>query len=185
MVARLASPDDVDALVRVAAATFPDACPPTLDAAAVADHVARELSPTRFRTWLEEPAARVLVAELAPEEGPRAVVGYALLLRGVPRDNDVRGLVGDGVAVELSKFYALAAHRGTGLSATLMAATLDAARRLGPAEPLWLGTNGANRRAQAFYAKHGFTTAGPRTYVVGGQPQDDVVMVRHDATATA
>ena len=66
-----------------------------------------------------------------------------------------------------------------------MRAALDAAPGLVADRAVWLGTNGENARAQAFYRKHGFAVAGSRTYVVGGESHDDVVMVRPLGCATA
>ena len=41
---------------------------------------------------------------------------------------------------------------------------------------LWLGTDGANRRAQRAYRRSGFAGAGSRAYDVGGRICHDVVM---------
>ncbi|MEK8228244.1 N-acetyltransferase [Oerskovia sp. M15] len=106
------------------------------------------------------------------------LVGYALLVRGVPGDPDIMAVVGDEPTVELSKIYVHPGSQGTGVAGDLMRAALDAASELVADRAVWLGTNGENARAQAFYRKHGFEVAGSRTYVVGGEPHDDVVMVR-------
>ncbi|WP_284293954.1 GNAT family N-acetyltransferase [Luteimicrobium album] len=181
---RLARPDDVRALVALAAETFPDACPPGLSAEAIAEHVARELDDAHFASWVAgrygEPAAPAVV--LVAEAGDR-LVGYALLVRARPADPaQLDGLLGSGyphaASVELSKIYALASARGTGATATLMTAALEAAAELLDGQAVWLGTNGQNVRAQTFYRKHGFAEVGRRRYVVGGEPQDDVVMAR-------
>ncbi|GAA4852900.1 GNAT family N-acetyltransferase [Luteimicrobium xylanilyticum] len=181
---RLARTDDVEPLVALAAETFPDAAPPTLPAAAIAEHVARELDAAHFRSWVAgrygEPStpAVVLVAETDGR-----LVGYALLVRARPAEPaQLDGLLGPGyphaAAVELSKIYALASARGTGATGTLMTAALVAAAELLDGQAVWLGTNTENRRAQRFYGKHGFAEVGRRAYVVGGEPQDDVVMAR-------
>ena len=43
---------------------------------------------------------------------------------------------------------------------------------------VWLGVNQANRRAQRFYLKSGFTINGTRTFQVGTRRENDYVMVR-------
>jgi ribosomal protein S18 acetylase RimI-like enzyme len=43
---------------------------------------------------------------------------------------------------------------------------------------IWLGVNQQNVRAQRFYAKHGFTVGGTKTFRVGRRVEDDFVMVR-------
>ena len=184
LVVRLARPSDVEPLVALAAETFPDACPPGLSAEAIAEHVARELDAAHFRSWVEgrygDPATPAVV--LVAEAGDR-LVGYALLVRARPADPaQLDALLGPAyphaAAVELSKIYALASARGTGAAGTLMTAALEAAAELLDGQAVWLGTNAQNVRAQAFYRKHGFAEVGRRRYVVGGEPQDDVVMAR-------
>ncbi|MBE7702078.1 GNAT family N-acetyltransferase [Oerskovia sp. Sa1BUA8] len=173
---RPATPDDAARLAELAALTFPLACPPGSDPAAVAEHIRAQLSPEKFVAWAASPDHALLVAE-----GPEQVadlVGYALLVRGVPDDADIVAVVGDEPTVELSKIYVHPAAQGTGVAGDLLRAALDAAPALVPDKAVWLGTNGENARAQAFYRKHGFAFAGTRTYVVGGEAHDDVVMVR-------
>ena len=81
-------------------------------------------------------------------------------------------------AVELSKIYVLPdAHGGTALRGA------DGRRgRLrhaitGP-NCVWLGVNQENQRAQRFYAKHGFTVSGTKTFRLGAGVEHDYVMVR-------
>lgn len=64
-----------------------------------------------------------------------------------------------------------------GTAAALMATALDRARAW-HAEIIWLGVNRANVRAQRFYAKHGFTVSGTRTFEVGTALEHDYVMSR-------
>lgn len=177
---RPATSDDAERLAALAAITFPLACPPGSDPAAVAEHVRTQLSPEKFVAWAASADHVLLVAEerTGPVAGPGDLVGYALLVRGVPDDADIVAVVGPEPSVELSKIYVHPAAQGTGVAGDLMRAALDAAPALGADRAVWLGTNGENARAQAFYRKHGFTFAGTRTYVVGGEAHDDVVMVR-------
>ncbi len=182
---RRATTDDAPALAGLAALTFPLACPPGTSPDAIAEHVATQLSPERFRAWaasaahallLVEPARDDVAADASDDPDTAPLLGYALLVRGVPDDPDVAAAVGAGEAVELSKIYVHPAAQGTGVASVLMTATTGAAARLGPDLPVWLGTNGLNARAQAFYRKHGFDVVGGRTYVVGGETHSDVVM---------
>ncbi|WP_435736541.1 GNAT family N-acetyltransferase [Cellulosimicrobium sp. PMB13] len=190
---RAATPDDAPSLARLAALTFPLACPPGTSPAAIAEHVATQLSPDRFRAWAASADHELLVAEApAPTtaatgpaheparevaHGAAREVGYALLVRAAPDDADVARAVGPGEVVELSKIYVHPEAQGSGVASALMAAALDAADRLAPGRPVWLGTNEHNGRAQAFYRKSGFAVVGERTYVVGGEEHSDVVMV--------
>lgn len=177
---RRATADDAAALADLAAVTFPLACPPGTSPDAIAEHVATQLSPERFRAWAASADGVLLVVEpdgAGPGAAGDAPVGYALLVRGTPDDPGVEAAVGPGAAVELSKIYVHPRAQGTGVASALMRAALDAAPTLGEGLTVWLGTNVLNARAQAFYRKHGFAVVGSRTYVVGGEEHSDVVMV--------
>lgn len=58
-----------------------------------------------------------------------------------------------------------------------MDCAVDAARRQGMRR-LRLGVHRENSRALAFYRKNGFTLAGTRTFQVGHEIYDDVVLAK-------
>lgn len=185
---RAAQPAEAAELAWLAALTFPLACPPGTAAEEIARHVATHLSPTRFAELCTSRAHRLLVAEGALDGNPPRLRGYALLRLGAPEGDAEARAVGAatgtaGPVVELSKIYVHPAELGSGVAGALLRAAVAAADELAAAHghpplPLWLGTNGRNERAQAFYRKHGFVVVGSRTYDVGGQQHDDVVMLR-------
>jgi diamine N-acetyltransferase len=185
---RRATPDDAVLLADLAALTFPLACPPGTAPEAIAEHVATRLNRDRFRDWATSHEHVLLLAERSASDGGPHLLGYALLVREAPQDADVASALGladraagaaaTPTAVELSKIYVHPAAQGTGVASTLMDSALTAAADLAAGLPVWLGTNGLNARAQAFYRKHGFETVGSRTYVVGGEEHSDVVMAR-------
>ena len=111
----------------------------------------------------------------ARDEG--RIVGYVMLIRGVPDDDDVQQAVTLRPAVELSKMYVLPDSHGAGVSAGLMTAALRRAAEL-DAKCVWLGVNQQNQRAQRFYTKHGFTINGTKTFRLGAGIENDYVMVR-------
>lgn len=167
-----ASPADVTELAAVAAATFPLACPPTVSADNVAAFVAANLSAAHFSGYLDDPNRAIFVAR---DDGP--ILGYAMLIHGVPDDADVQRAVTERPAIELSKIYVLPHAHGGAVSAALMAAALDYARDR-QARTLWLGVNQRNDRAQRFYAKQGFAVSGTKRFRLGERVEDDYVMVR-------
>lgn len=163
---------DLPELADVAARTFPLACPPSATPENIAVFVEDNLSQQRFRAYLADPGRVVLAAR----DGGR-IVGYAMLIRGVPDDDDVQQAVALRPAVELSKMYVLAESHGAGISAVLMTAALQHAGDL-DAKCVWLGVNQLNRRAQRFYTKHGFIINGTKTFRLGVGIENDYVMVR-------
>ena len=114
---RAATPDSVDPedLAAVAAQTFPLACPPTVNPENIAAFVAANLSAARFGEYLNDPDRALFTAE-----ADRRIVGYAMLVRGVGDDDDVRRAVTLRPAAELSKMYVLPDYHGSGVGASLM-----------------------------------------------------------------
>lgn len=163
---------DAAALAAVAAQTFPLACPPTTTPDNIAAFVNASLSTARFASYVTDPGHLVLAAR----EGDR-LVGYAMLIAGTGTDPDVQRAVSALPALEVNKMYALAEYHGGGVAPALIAAAVDHAQALDAAS-MWLGVNQQNRRAQRFYAKHGFTITGTKRFALGADVEDDYVMVR-------
>jgi ribosomal protein S18 acetylase RimI-like enzyme len=160
-------------LAAVAARTFPLACPPTAGPQNIALFIDTQLSAARFAEYLDDPGRVVLAAY---DDG--AIIGYCMLIRDVPDDDaDVQRAVSVRPSVELSKMYVLPDNHGSGVSAALIEAALNCAAAMA-AKSVWLGVNQQNRRAQRFYAKHGFTINGTRTFHLGSGLENDYVMVR-------
>jgi ribosomal protein S18 acetylase RimI-like enzyme len=163
---------DLPELADVAARTFPLACPPSVTPENIVAFIDENLSEARFRDYLADADRAVLVAR---QDG--RIVGYVMLIRGVPDDDDVQRAVTLRPAVELSKMYVLPDSHGAGVSAALMTAALQHATEM-DAKCVWLGVNQQNQRAQRFYANHGFTIGGTKTFRIGAGIENDYVMVR-------
>lgn len=175
----LARPDDAAAVSELAARTFPDACPSSLPAEAIEEHIATQLSPTVFAAVISSPEEhRLFVAEV---EG--TLVGYVLTHVGthaLPGDLVRPGRVEEGSAY-LSKCYVDEEWRGSGIADALIERAVADAGEAGHTS-IVLGTNRSNKKAQNFYKRHGFRKRSSRTFDVGGVRNYDVVMVR-DLTA--
>lgn len=161
---------DAEALSDVAAATFPLACPPDATADDIEVFITEVLSGERFGEYLSDPTRTVLKAVAGGE-----IVGYAMLQEGESAEPEVARAVDLRPVLEVSKMYVLPGHHGTGVSTALMKAALEQAKA-GNYAGMWLGVNQENKRAQRFYAKHGFETVGTRTFTVGNRTHHDFVM---------
>jgi GNAT superfamily N-acetyltransferase len=81
----------------------------------------------------------------------------------------------DRPAIELRQLYVLSSHLGSGVGAALMDWAVAEARRRS-VEELYLTVYTGNHRARRFYARYGFEEVGPYAFMVGEQPDEDIIM---------
>lgn len=163
---RTARESDAAALAALAERTFRDAFGAVNAAEDMDLHCARKYTAARQAAEIADPQIATVVVE---HEGE--LVGYVQLRRRASP------AIGETAAVEVQRFYVLQAWHGTGLAQELMRESIARARDMG-AESLWLGVWEHNPRAIRFYEKHGFTTVGEQPFVLGKDPQRDLVMMR-------
>jgi ribosomal protein S18 acetylase RimI-like enzyme len=119
-----------------------------------------------------DPSITTLICE---DEGE--FVGYAQLRWGHAPSH-----IHAARPMEIQRIYVVRKWHGRGLAQELMGEALLNAER-GGADVVWLGVWELNPRAIAFYRKSGFEESGSHTFVVGDDPQRDVIMVRAVAQA--
>ena len=116
---------------------------------------------------LAEPDSIFLIAEL--DDKP---AGYAKLIIGSTEE----GITATR-PIELSRLYSHQEFLGKGVGQNLMDACLERARRHDH-DVMWLGVWEFNPRAQRFYEKNGFHVVGKHTFLLGSDPQTDLLMQR-------
>lgn len=174
---RPARPGDAAALAALAAVTFPLACPPGAPLGDIAAYLKDNLSERNFAQYMADPARQLFVAQEVATSGQGQLLAYSMMVDAPPSDTDVAAVVTESNAVEFSKCYAHPKVHGQGISTRLMEASLDWIWRQG-SRATWLGVNAENRRAQAFYQKHGFAVVGTKSFHLGTRVEHDYVMVR-------
>jgi nicotinamide riboside kinase/ribosomal protein S18 acetylase RimI-like enzyme len=165
---RRAVADDAERLAHIGTATFVETYSEIIDGANMAAHCTAQHSKAVYEAYLAHPGCAVWLAEYEETGAP---VGYAV---NCPPDLPIALQPGD---VELKRIYALSRFHGSGAGRLLMDAAIEHARACG-APRLLLGTYEDNRRAIAFYRKHGFEMAGTRQFRVGERLYDDVVLAK-------
>ncbi|HZJ54643.1 MAG TPA: GNAT family N-acetyltransferase [Myxococcaceae bacterium] len=137
-------------------------------------YLAEHFTETALQRVLRDPGFHSLVLE----DGGTPV-GWALLApgRSAPRSAGSGASTAAGGEVEIRRFYVDGRLHGSDASPTLLASTLDRARALG-AGAVWLAVWEHNRRAQAFYRKHGFRRVGAQSFRLGTDVQTDDVLLR-------
>ena len=164
---RPATPDDAAALAELGRRTFTDA----FGAGNTPEDLAAFLNTTYGEALQrEELASPALTYFLAEHDG--LPVAFALLRRDRPSP-----YVDDPSAVEMQRLYVDRDWHGTGLAQALMSHCLHDAS-IGGAAALFLGVWEQNARALRFYAAQGFEPVGRQVFVVGSDPQTDIVLRR-------
>lgn len=167
MQVRIAQPSDAVALADLAERCFRDTFAADNRPADMDQHCAENYGPAIQAREIADPALHTLVVE----EGA-AMIAFAQLRWASPP-----ACVHAERPGEILRFYVDRPAHGRGVAATLMQTCLTElqARRNDVA---WLGVWERNARALAFYAKFGFQPVGEHVFVVGTDPQRDVVMHR-------
>lgn len=164
---RRADVTDADLLAELGARTFSDAFAADNNPEDMAAYLAASFSPAKLAEEILDTRSIHFVAEIDDE-----AAGYAQLYAGATPD-----CVTGAMPIELLRLYVVARWHGRGVSAALMRACIDEARRAGR-QTLWLGVWEHNGRAQAFYRKWSFREVGEQIFQLGSDRQTDVVMAR-------
>jgi ribosomal protein S18 acetylase RimI-like enzyme len=107
---------------------------------------------------------------IAEYEGETA--GYAKLIIGTIED----GVTAEN-PIELSRLYSHQRFLGKGVGQTLIDECFSIAKTKGH-DVMWLGVWEYNPRAQKFYEKNGFHFVGKHIFLLGSDPQIDLLMQR-------
>ena len=157
--------EDAAVLADLARTTFYDAFAAANDPTDMALHLQRAYGVSQQAGELQDPGITTLLVE---KDG--RAIAYAQI-----RDHDMPDCVKGPAPLELWRFYVDRAWHGQGIAPALMDRVKSEARRRG-ARTLWLGVWEHNARAQAFYAKCGFTDVGEHIFLFGRDPQTDRMM---------
>jgi ribosomal protein S18 acetylase RimI-like enzyme len=166
---RTATPADAEPLAALAERTFRDTFAEDNSTADIEAYVRDSFSLDRVRAELADDANTFLLAFTDGEGQPD---GYTKLRTGT-MDPNVTG----SNPVELQRLYVDRRAIGHRVGATLMRASLDAARSAGHGT-IWLGVWERNARAISFYARWQFETVGDHEFQLGSDHQTDLIMAR-------
>lgn len=158
---------DAAILAELGARTFSETFLEHNNPADIAAFVADTYGPDKQAAELADPATIILVAELDGE-----AVGFAKLHAG-PAPACVVG----PAPIELARLYVARDQIGRGVGEALMRKVVEEAEGAGHAT-LWLGVWERNERAQRFYRRWQLEAVGAHVFVVGSDPQTDLVMSR-------
>ena len=164
---RRATVDDAASLTEIAARIFHETFAAENDPEDMRAYMDEAFTVARQAEEIADPRSTILLAEVDGE-----LAGYARLL-----DGEVPEEVAGERPIELARLYADGRFHGKGLGAALLEACFDEARRCGY-RTIWLGVWERNWRALAFYRKWGFVECGSHVFLLGSDPQTDLLMAR-------
>ncbi len=131
----------------------------------LADYMSKAFSREQIASELADQRCIFLIAEIDGE-----YAGYAKLIL----ESSEPDIMGEE-PVELSRLYSHQKFLGQGVGQALMDACFERAREKG-CDSMWLGVWEFNPRAKRFYEKNGFTEVGSHTFLLGSDPQTDLLM---------
>lgn len=133
--------------------------------AAISHYTRTQLIPEKYLALLDDPLARLWVAEL---DG--YLIGFAVVKFDVPCP------VHAPAFAELQTLYVQEHFVGQGVGRQLLWRAEDMARTQ-TGLPLWLTVNVHNARAIGFYGRHGYTARGTSDFVMGDQLHKNHVFI--------
>ena len=169
IIIRQAVPEDAKLLTDLAYTTFWDAfAHHPKNAPDDLNHYMRQaFNQEQITAELADAKNIFLIAEIGDE-----AAGYSKIII----DNIEPGITAER-PVELSRLYSHQKHLGQGVGQRLMDACFQRARAE-DRDIMWLGVWEYNPRAQRFYEKNGFRVVGSHVFLLGKDPQTDLLMQR-------
>ena len=164
---RCATAGDNTLLAELGERTFYDAFAADNTPENMASYLAASFSPEKQAAELDDPSSIFLIAEVDD-----VAAGYARLKEGQPAAINI-GLR----PIELVRIYACKEWIGHGVGAALLKACLNEAEKR-DCDTIWISVWEHNTRAQIFYRKWGFVEAGTQIFLLGDDPQNDILMKR-------
>lgn len=165
IVIRRVKADEVLALQAIARATFSETFRGDNSSASLQKYLAQHFNLEQVQKELDTEESTFYFAQQG-----ETITGYLKLNQGTAQKE-----IYLENALEIERIYALASTHGKGVGLALCEQAVDMAQAGGFAW-IWLGVWEKNPRAIRFYTKNGFTPFSTRTFVLGDDAQDDVVM---------
>jgi len=162
---RHAGENDASLLAELGRKTFYETFSEQNTAEDMALYLEKNFSTNMQLAEIKEPDVIFLLAELG-----NIPAGYAKL-KMHSRDEALSGTR----PIELQRIYLAREFIGRGAGAELMEASITEAKN-GGFDRLWLGVWEKNERAIKFYERSGFKKVGNHIFILGTDPQNDLIM---------
>jgi ribosomal protein S18 acetylase RimI-like enzyme len=164
---RRGEPRDAAMLAELGARTFSDTFLAANRPEDIAAFLAATYGTAQQSAELADARNVFLVAEI---DG--VAVGFAKLHRGT-----APSCVEGESPIQIDRLYVTREQLGRGVGEALMGRCIEEARSARH-RTMWLGVWERNARAQSFYRRWGFRIVGEHVFVLGSDPQNDLLMAR-------
>ena len=162
-----ATANDIPLLTALGRVTFDQTFARDNTASDMQQYLMENFNEARITEELADPSSNFMLAYVDQEPA-----GYAKV-----KANRIPPGVSSTPALEIERIYARQEFLGKNIGKALMEACLEFARTNGY-EMVWLGVWEKNLRAIRFYEKWGFTVFGSHLFMLGTDPQTDLLMGR-------
>ena len=162
-----ASTKDIALLTSLGRATFEQTFARENTVSDMQQYLMQNFNEARISEEFSDPASNFILAFVDEEPA-----GYAKI-----KENRIPPGVSDTPALEIERIYASQEFLGKKIGKALMEYCLAYAGEKGY-EMVWLGVWEKNQRAIQFYEKWGFTVFGSHLFMLGSDPQTDLLMGR-------
>lgn len=159
------SMDDLQTLRTISIQTFTETFAHLNTAADMEKYVSDNLSVQRLAAELENPNSRFFFASVNGQ-----TAGYLKVNTGGAQTE-----LKNERALEIERIYVQNLFQGAQVGKALFRKAVDLAREEG-ARYIWLGVWEKNLKAIAFYEKQGFVAFDKHVFVLGNDPQTDIMM---------
>jgi ribosomal protein S18 acetylase RimI-like enzyme len=158
---------DADALALIGKASFLETFAGVLGGGDIISHCATAHCAALYRSWLDDAAYQLWVAEVQPGSAP---IGFMVV---APADLPLPDI--SSKDLEIKRVYILSRFHGGGIGKRFIMEAVRHARER-ETERLLLGVYAKNTSAIGFYEGSGFGKIGTRKFNVGGHDYDDHIM---------
>ncbi len=173
---------DLDVLVRFSKETFVAAFAAQNNPLDFSIYVEKAFAPATLESELGDPNAAFFFIENDTEAEPLGFMKinlrekpHDILPKSITQPLDFESLT----MMELARIYVREAYHGKGVAQKLMQHAFDLADTepaLRGVQMLWLGVWEHNPKAMRFYEKFGFQKLGAHVFMLGNDPQTDILM---------
>jgi ribosomal protein S18 acetylase RimI-like enzyme len=157
--------EDLTTLQRISRKTFEDTFAATNTEANMNAYIERAFNREKLESEMLNPSSSFYLAHMDGELG-----GYLKLnMDGAQTD------IHDPRSLEVERIYVMKEFQGLGIGSRLMSKAIDVAVEHDKSF-IWLGVWERNEAALRFYRKMGFYQTGEHLFIVGDDPQTDLIL---------